>query len=81
MPSRPGLLSMRVKTTNMPASVGAADQRLDAVEDDAVADDVGVGPVVRDIGAGVRLGHADRQDALAGARPPAGCARLIASGA
>ena len=45
---------------------GPADQRLGAVENDAVALDDGVGPVVRHIGAGVRLGHADRQHAFAG---------------
>ena len=46
---------------------GAADQRLDAVEAQLVADPVDVGLVVRDIGAGVGLGHADRQDRLAAA--------------
>src|SRR6185369_11009559 len=45
---------------------GPADQRLGAVENDAVAFDDRVGPVVGDIGAGVGLGHADRQHALAG---------------
>ncbi len=54
--------------------VGAADQRLDAVEHDAVALDVGVGAVVGDVGAGMRLGHADGEDAVAAARPAAGCA-------
>ena len=43
----------------------AADQRLGALQDDAVADDTRIGAVVGDIGAGVRLGHADRQDAVA----------------
>ena len=39
--------------------VGPADQRLDPVERWRVADLVDVGPVVRDVGAGVGLGHAD----------------------
>ena len=46
---------------------GAADQGFDAVEAQLVADPVDVGLVVRDIGAGVGLGHADRQEALAAA--------------
>ena len=54
---------------------GAADQGLGAVEDDAVALDRGIGAVVRDIGAGMRLGHADRQDAFAGDDLAAGFAR------
>ena len=43
----------------------AADQRLGALQDHAVADDARVGAVVGDVGAGVRLGHADRQHAVA----------------
>ena len=43
----------------------AADQGLGALQDDPVAEDAGVGAVVGDIGAGMRLGHADRQDAVA----------------
>src|SRR6202008_501631 len=43
-----------------------ADQRLGPVENDPVTPDGGVGPVVRHVGAGVRLGHADGQDAIAG---------------
>ena len=67
MPSRPGFLSTRVKTTNQPGLLGAADQRLDPVEPQLVADMVDIGLVVGDVGAGVGLGHADRQEALAAA--------------
>ena len=41
--------------------VGAADQRLDAVHRRTVAFDRRVGPIVRYVGPGVRLGHAHRQ--------------------
>ncbi len=45
--------------------LGPADQRLDAVQSQPVADPVEIGPVIGDIGAGLRLGHADRQQAVA----------------
>ena len=67
MPSRPGFLSTRVKTTNQPGFLGAADQGLDPVEPQLVADMVDIGLVVGDVGAGIGLGHADRQQALAAA--------------
>ena len=54
--------------------VGPADQRLDAVEPQRIADRVDIGLVVGDIGAGVGLGHADRQDGARRCTPPAGCA-------
>src|SRR3546814_18971886 len=47
--------------------VGATDQRLGSVEDDAVAVNLRVRQVVGDVGARVGLGHADREDDLAGA--------------
>ena len=47
--------------------VGAADQRLGAVEHEPVAADIRIGAVIGDIGAGVGLGHADRQHMGAGA--------------
>ena len=43
----------------------SADQCLRAFQHDAVADHARVGAVVGDVGAGVRFGHADRQDAVA----------------
>ena len=47
--------------------VGAADQGLDAVEPQGIAARVDIGLVIGDVGAGVGLGHADRQDGLAAA--------------
>ena len=47
--------------------LGAADQGLDAVEPEPVADTVDIGLVIGDVGPGVRLGHADRQQAVAAA--------------
>ena len=47
--------------------VGPADQGLDAVELEGVAAGVDIGLVIGDVGAGVGLGHADRQDGLAAA--------------
>src|SRR5690606_35735455 len=47
--------------------VDAADQRLHAVHHQSVAPDLGVGAVVGDVGAGMRLGHADREDGFTGA--------------
>src|ERR1019366_5968228 len=44
---------------------GSADQRLCPIENNSVTPDDGVGPVVRYIGAGVRLGHTDGQYAIA----------------
>ena len=67
MPSRPGFLSTRVKTTNMPASSARLIRVLTPLSAELVADMVGIGLVVRDVGAGVGLGHADRQDAIAAA--------------
>ena len=67
MPSRPGLPSIRVNTTNMPASAARLISVLVPLRIDAIALDGGIGAVVGDVGAGVRLGHADRQDALGGA--------------
>ena len=50
-----------------PGFVGAADQGLHTVEPQCIADMVDIGLVVGDVGAGVGLGHADRQEALAAA--------------
>ena len=45
--------------------LGTADQRLDPVEHEAVGLHVDVGAVTGDVGAGVRLGHADCKDTIA----------------
>jgi len=47
--------------------VGAADQGLHSVELEGVPSRIGIGLVIGDIGAGVGLGHADRQDRVAAA--------------
>ena len=45
--------------------LGAADQRLHALEAQRVAAHGRVGGVARDVGSGLRLGHADGEDAVA----------------
>ena len=44
---------------------GTADQGFGALQDDPIAENPCVGPVIRDIGAGMRLRHAHREDAVA----------------
>ena len=63
----PGLLVHPGKDDEHPGLVGPADQRLDPIEPQSVADDVRVGLVVGDVSAGIRLGHADSQDAISAA--------------
>src|ERR1700730_9398341 len=45
--------------------LGPADQRLYTIEPQCIAGRVDIGLIVGDIGAGIWLGHADRQDGLA----------------
>ncbi len=65
MPSRPGLPSTRREHDEHARLRRAADQRLGALQDHPVADDARIGAVIGHIRAGMRLGHADRQDAVA----------------
>ena len=65
MPSRPGLPSTRVKIDEHARFTRSADQRLGPFQDDPVAHDACVGAIVGDVGAGMRLGHAHGQDAVA----------------
>ena len=47
--------------------LGAADQCLDAIKPYGRTANLGIGRVVSDIGAGMRLGHTNRENALSGA--------------
>jgi len=65
MPSPPGWPSTRANTTKALASSARLTSDFFAVEDQLAAAAFDVRLVSTDIGAGVRLGHADREQMLA----------------